>query len=81
MILSTGTRSTLPSWTHEVSNGNMNFLIQFHDPSDLRGAVNAMMRLIEVHGLPELQRVGIFSQGSSTSDQLQQRILSWLTMA
>lgn len=61
-----GTRSTLPSWTHEVGNGSMNLIIQFHDPSDMRGAVNAMIRLIEAHGLEKLQRVGIASQGSST---------------
>lgn len=45
----------------------MNLMIQFHDSTDLRGVVNAMMRLIERHGVEQLQRVGISSHGSGTN--------------
>ena len=40
----------------------MRLVVQHIDKPDLRGTINAMMRLIEEHGLAELQRVGVLSQ-------------------
>lgn len=36
--------------------------IQHIDTADLRGTINTMARLIEEHGIAELQRVGVLSQ-------------------
>lgn len=36
--------------------------IQHVGKPDLRGTINAMVRLIEEHGMTELQRVGVLSQ-------------------
>lgn len=59
--------STSPTWTHEIDNGNhTDLIVQFHDRLEFRGAANAMMRLIHVHGIEELRRVGIIGQGSGT---------------
>ena len=59
-----GTRKTSPTWTHEINNGSTNLIVQFHDQTEFRGAVNAMIRLIDIHGIEKLQRVGIVGQGS-----------------
>jgi hypothetical protein len=59
-----GTRTTSPTWTHEINNGNTDLIVQFHDHFEFRGAVNAMIRLIDVHGIEKLQRVGVVGQGS-----------------
>ena len=59
-----GTRNTSPIWTHEIKNGNTDLIVQFHDHAEFRGAVNALIRLIDVHGIEELQRVGIVGHGS-----------------
>jgi hypothetical protein len=40
----------------------MRLAVQHIDKPDLRGTINAMMRLLEEHGLVELQRVGVLSQ-------------------
>jgi len=59
-----GTRNTSPIWTQEINNGNTDLIVQFHDHSEFRGAVNALIRLIDVHGIDKLRRVGIVGQGS-----------------
>jgi hypothetical protein len=59
-------RNVSPTWTHEFSNGNMELVIQFHDSTEARGVANAMIRLIERHGVEDLQRVGISCHGSGT---------------
>jgi hypothetical protein len=41
---------------------DMRLVIQHLDKPDLRGTINAMVRLIEKHGILELQRVGVLSQ-------------------
>jgi len=43
----------------------MELVVQFHNSTEVRGVANAMMRLIERHGVEELQRVGIACHGSS----------------
>jgi len=49
-----------------VSNGSvvpdMRLAVQLIDKPDLRGTINAMVRLIEEHGVAELRRVGVRSQ-------------------
>jgi len=59
-----GTRNTSPIWTQEINNGDTDLIVQFHDHAEFRGAVNAMIHLIDVHGIEELQRVGIVGHGS-----------------
>ena len=58
-------RNLSPTWAHEFSNGNMELVLQFHDSTEVRGVANALMRLIERHGIEDLQRVGIACHGSS----------------
>lgn len=59
-----GTRNTSPIWTQEINNGDTDLIVQFYDHAEFRGAVNAMIRLIDIHGIEELQRVGIVGHGS-----------------
>lgn len=54
-----------PTWVHTFSNGNMDMVVQFHDSTEARGVANALMRLIERHGIEHLQRVGVACHGSS----------------
>jgi hypothetical protein len=55
-----------PTWTHKIGNNgnNTELIVQFHDHPEFRGAANAMMRLIEAHGVEKLRRVGIVGHGS-----------------
>jgi hypothetical protein len=43
----------------------MELVLQFHDSTEVRGVANALVRLIERHGIDDLQRVGIACHGSS----------------
>ncbi|GAB1729802.1 hypothetical protein NU195Hw_Modified_184t1 [Hortaea werneckii] len=47
----------------------MAFLVQYLHNSSIRGIINVMSRLIEEHGIPELQRIGILSQGKESETQ------------
>jgi hypothetical protein len=62
-----GTRNTSPVWTQEINNGDTDLIVQFHDHAEFRGAVNAMIHLIDIHGIEELRRVGIVGHGSGMS--------------
>jgi hypothetical protein len=43
----------------------MELVLQFHESTEIRGVANALVRLIERHGIEDLQRVGIACHGSS----------------
>jgi len=48
--------------TYGSVGSDMCLAVQLIDKPDLRGTVNAMVRLIEEHGVAELRRVGVRSQ-------------------
>jgi hypothetical protein len=52
----------LSDGTGRIAVPDMRLVIQHLDKPDFRGTINAMMRLIEEHGVLELQRVGVLSQ-------------------
>lgn len=52
----------LPHGVQGAGEPDVRLVIQHVDKSDLRGTINAMVRLIEERGIAELQRVGVLSQ-------------------
>ena len=52
----------LSSAGQDIAPG-MGLLVQHLRNSSIRGIINVMSRLIEEHGITELQRIGIFSRG------------------
>jgi hypothetical protein len=42
----------------------MRLMLRYLDVPNFRGTLNAMACLVEKHGLLQLQRVGVFGQGS-----------------
>lgn len=48
--------------TDESIGPDMCLAVQLIDKPDLRGTINAMVRLVEEHGAVELRRVGVRSQ-------------------
>jgi hypothetical protein len=51
--------------THGGVSPNTHLALQLIDKPNLRGTINALMRLIEQHGLEELQRFGVLSPEGS----------------
>jgi hypothetical protein len=47
-----------------MTSPDMRLMLQYLDVPNFRGTLNAMACLVEKHGLLELQRVGVFGQGS-----------------
>jgi hypothetical protein len=43
---------------------DMRLMLRYLDVPNFRGTLNAMACLVEKHGLLQLQRVGVFGQGS-----------------
>jgi hypothetical protein len=61
-----------------MASPDMRLMLRHLDVPNFRGTLNAMACLVEKHGLPQLQRVGVSGQGSGMH-YAHMRSSTWLT--